>query len=940
MFAVQRGIWHAAKANGPVNSFQIREKTPEELKACEFPASVAVPQGGFPEPAQLAMLPPVPELPITQKMNDSEEISRENEQKLRQMTPEEIAAAKAEISASLTPAQMAVLQKRGAKKAKPQESPSQTCAPQDQVENWVQDRTEESHQTCMAQKYKPTHTEDCVKYDIEGNQVQFYRQGQWTDSEVQGFTITEVMRLARSIVPAQRIIGLKAVGRIIRKRGVMALNHMITNCGLLLVLRAAIDDTAASVFAAGLETLAIILTRDINSDLSIQHFDQMLYPRLQSITHSALLGQQSKSSPELLEELVAKHDHSPEDPSEETETDVDLSCEDFLGTLIKTGLLMRVSYLLSTQPGIVNVDFAAGIVLASALHSVSAAFAIARTPGLLEHICSKLWSAKTTVTRILTVLASASHALAISILKLREMWGGTLNQGLLDLETASDFAISSWDFFDQLLRYKIDVIPFEAFLGEITTFVGRVRDNLSESQGKLLGRIYAVLARRERAKMEGIEGYLELAKVILQVCIDQKYQSLPYKYALIGVFRYLLACETALPLSFLTPWLLEASSPLPISPFEAYYMLDTEYSSALPGLNLYISCALWEENGEIEVQFRALLVKLCTCRSIPDLDFEGVLGQISLFLASCIEKTAKDKMPNILSYRLQDLVVLSISILQYMDLFGLFSDLAFKCAHLILPFLGQYSEVYVHFLLTKWLFRGQTSPEVLQYYFGFLSSSDHMHRSESLLLQECKLTSYMLCLSENRFLPLPLDCLYLPLRTELPGPFLKLLLALETAGVLAFCPVHKKIAILNDYLSRPDIDENDSNLSSLLSILADNSDFALNLSSIKENLFSFLRFYQSSSFCSPLLSRWLAVFLRPEVEEGLRKYLCQELEVLFVRLAEAVGSLVLGDPERYLKPETSAAVLDLYMLGRPRIASSAFYAQIIAKALGEVGSSG
>jgi len=933
---VQRGIWHAAQATGPVNSFEIREKTPEELEACTFPATTAIPQGGFPEPAQLTMLQPVPELPPVQKKDDSEDISRENEQKLRQMTSEEIAAAKAEIASSLTPAQMAVLQKRGTAKSKPKENPSHNSIQEDQVETWVEDRTEESHQTCMAQMYQPTHTEDCVKYDIEGNQVQFYRQGKWTDSEVQGFTITEVMRLARSIVPAQRIIGLKAAGRIIRNRGVLGLNHMITNCGLLLVLRAAIDDTAASVFAAGLETLATILTRDLDSDLSIEHFDQMLYPRLQSITHSALLSQQSKSSPELLEELVAKHDHSPEDATEDTETDVDQSCEDFLGTLIKTGLLMRISYLLSTQPGMVHIDFASGIVLASALHSVSAAFAVARTPGLLEHICSKLWPANTTVTRILTVLASASHALAISVLKLREMWGGRLNQGLLGLETASDFAISSWDFFDQLLRYKIDVIPFEAFLGEITTFVGKVRDNLSESQGKLLGRIYAVLARRERAKMAGIEGYLELAQVILQVCIEHKYQSLPYKYALIGVFRYLLACEKPLPLPLLTPWLLEAASPLQIAPFEAYYMLDTEYSSALPGLNLYVNCALWEQNEAVEVKFRAFLVKLCICRSVPDLHLEGVFVQISRFLASCIEKTAKDKVPNILTYRLQDLVVLTISMLQYMDQFGLFSDISFQCAHLILPFLGQYSEIHLNFLLTKWLFRGLHSSEVLKYYLGFLSSSDHMHRSESLLLQECKLTSYMLCLSENRFLPLPLDCLYLPLRTEPPRPFLELLLALEKAGSLAFCPVHRKIAVLNDYLSRPDIDETDANLPALLTIIADNPDFPTNLSAIKENLFRFLRFYQSASFCSPLHSRWLAAFLRPEVEEGLRRYLCQELEVLFVRLAEAVGSLVLGDPGRYLRPERSAAVLDLYAFGRPRVASTVFYAQIIAKALGEV----
>jgi hypothetical protein len=939
LFAVQRGIWHVAKENGPVNSFEIREKTPEELKACAQPIRTEIPSAGFPEPELLSMVQTQTEHSAVQPKEDFEEISRENQQKISQMTSQEVAAAKAEIAASLSPAQIALLRKIGSSKAKPTQIPHPSSdISEEKVESWAEDRAKESNQTCMAQLYKPEYAEDCVKFDIEGNQVQFYKDGKWTESELQGYTITEVMRLARSIVPAQRIIGLRTVGKIVKKRGVLGLNHMISNCGLLLVLRAAIDDTATSVFTAGLEAIATILTCDITSDLAIQRFDLMLYPRIQSITNNALLSSQCKASPELVEELMVKHDHSPEDATDETDTDIDLSCKDFLGTLIKTGLLMRLSYLLSTQPAVVSAEVAAGIVLASALHSVSGSFAIARTPGLLEHICSTLTPAKTTITRILTVMACASHALAISILKLREMWGGTLNKGLLDLENASEFAISAWDFFDQLLRYKIDVIPFEAFLGEITAFVGKISEKMSEEQGKLLGRIYAVLARRERGNMMVIPGYLELARVILQVCIERNYQLLPYKYALIGVFRYILAYQQPLSsLSFLTPWLLSiAPAPLQLAEFEAYYMLETEYSSALPRLNLYLNCSLWEHVAAVEVRFQALSVKLCTFLSIPGLNFDHILGQITRFLTDCTAKTAKDKVSNILSYRLHDLTTLSLSILQYMDQFSCLSPTAIKCSHQVTLFLGQYSEIHLNFLLTKWLFRdckGQLVPDVLKYYLGLLSSSDHLSRSEHLILQECKLTSYLLCLSENRYLPVKIDYLYQPLRSESSHTFLELLLALETAGYVDYCPVHKKIAILNDYLSRENADENDTDLISLLTIIANNSDFSSNLSEIKENLFSFLRFYQAASFCSPLYSRWLATFLRPEVEAGIRKYLCQELEMLFVRMAEAIGTEVLGDPERYLKPENCGSVLDLYRFVGPRIPQMTFYAEIIGRAM-------
>ena len=936
LFARERGIGRVERKAGPVMNLEIREKTPQELSICHTASSINSAQTGFPEPIQLiAPLQPTESAKIDINLQEISEIDRENHQKIKEMTSEEIKTAKSEIESLLTPSQIAFLRKRGADKvnSKSKNRHMDTEVTPESVETAISELTSTSFATCMVQNTPPSHSEDGVKYDLEGNAVQYYRDGKWTESEVQGYTITEMVRLARSIVPAQRVVGLQMMGRVVRNRGAMGLNHMIRDCGLLVVLRSALDDSALSVLLTSLTTLCSITTHDLPSDLAIQQFDRLLYPRIQSISNNALLSNTARSSPEFIEELTVKHDHSPD--NEETEDDNDLSCTDFLGTMIKTGLLMRISYLITTHTqGRVNVEMVAEVILACAMHSVSGAFAVVRTPGLIEHICGKLWAAETTVVRILTVLSAASHSISITILKHREMWVGHLNQGLLELYDATDFALSSWDLFDQLLRYGIDVIPFEAFLAAISEFIGKIRHNVSEKQGKLIGKIYTVLARREKGRIGNSEGYLELARAFLQVCMENNYLSLPYKHAFIGIFRYLLSSEKMmLGVSFIGPWLREIlSKPFELGPFSHYYLLDTVYSSSLPRLNLYLNHHFWEENSLISIKFLSLVIKFATCLHLPDLHFSHILPQITVFLSQCIHLTSRDSLPNILTYRLHDLALLVISILQYMDVNGeIHSEMAVKTAHLTVVLLGQYAEIYVNYVISKWLFEGEKA--ILEYFLGFLSSVEHLKRSENLILQETKLTSYTLCLSENRFLPIKIDYLYQLLREKPSKEVISLLLNLENSNFIDYCPVHKKIAAINDFLQNCDFAESDKNLHLLLNLIANNENFAVNLGEIKENVFGYLRFYIADSYCSEVLSRWMAVFLRPEVEEGIRKYACQELEMLFVRMAASIGTDVFGSPDRYLRVETSPFILDFYRYVQPQLPSPLFYSRVISQAL-------
>lgn len=346
---------------------------------------------------------PRPEAPPTVKASPNDSLMMDNDERLNQMSEQELEDARAEIMNTLSPESIAILMKglkKSGNKTVPEPVPEPVSEPVSEPEPkpeikktvskesddllemkkqyfadvplesdklaWIDERF---GKTAVQEEDKEDASEiekvyRKIRFDLQGNicngqsiPVHKGLHHHGDEPEKAGYTLAELFYLMRSQVPSQRGLVLTIVARILIKAKA---KQTETWCKVLRVftgkehaavvyLRSALDDRHLVVLVSAVRALAALVL-DLEEDWEQSVMDTHCFEFMGHLTHPVLpqgsVQKERKGLNDKLTELVDRV-HQRTTPDQGWRDDAELAEQDLVRALIKMDLLPRLRYLLA-----------------------------------------------------------------------------------------------------------------------------------------------------------------------------------------------------------------------------------------------------------------------------------------------------------------------------------------------------------------------------------------------------------------------------------------------------------------------------------------------------------------------------------------------------------------------------------------------------------------
>lgn len=664
---------------------------------------------------------------------DLPDIHQENLMKIQQMNPKELDSAYAEINNLLSPEAIQMLKQRGK-----QQHTTKAEKIQPNIE------LNAHSETCFQHNVFPTEVPEKWKYDIEGRVVQEFAENEWKNPERQGLGLSEALRMTRSAISSQRAIAFRTLLNIlIQEEAVKFKENLkyLEDNELSKCVCFGLGDPNGSAVIEAFDLLYSISTKELHRHMKIQDKWDLISPMLENPKENGLVPENIRKKASYWEEEECRSFiHSPPQSSEKS---------DFTSNLMSLGILYTLANFLGDDKYSVK---AIDILLSFAYHSVTACFYIVRS-NILK--CVRDFTSEKMI-HLSCLLSKASLSISYMLKRLFD-WESLVFQYLsshneekikLSLDLIYSFYCHNQQFQEQE-SLRILLLDLAQGTQEITDHLYRTltRMMLTTSDSRSFTPFFELAVYKHleeyRTTIDAsgtgvfrfIRFYVQLADTLP---IYTGLQSLQFQQFLSEYLEILYQNLPVLVLSMESPPTIESwelSEKPKVQLIETYFALIT---------------AVLKKSGLISLENSAIPSYIS--------DTSQWLIQIYANIHSFHE--TKEKISLELAYRLRPLTSLSTSICKLLSLVG--SPPA-QLALLTIPFITFYQEKQLRCLL-KCLF----SP-IPEYYLGYTSSSQHLERSCQYVSSSMKLPTFFLSNTENQFLPLPFNWLFLPLYSESPA---------------------------------------------------------------------------------------------------------------------------------------------------------------------------
>jgi len=820
LFALRMGLSQTPSDQTSPLQTPIREKDPQELKRLQSSHTECDPKG-FPKAQSILVEQP-----------SQEEIHTQNLSRIQGMSPSEIQNALSEIQSSIPKHLVEFLKKRGQKKnIKPAPQPPTA--------------------SCMHSNKVPCLLPEKYRFDIQGSVVQEYLDSGWEPSESSGFSLLELALMIRSTLPAQRALALSSVLYVLDRNQKFSFqigfDYLVENCEFEKILVSSLDDSNKNVLVEATRLLAFIVRQKARV---IKPFDLVL-----TFKNNSLVSKEAK----------AKLAYWEEEESRVQNYTLEANSNDFLGHLVRLGILRKITSVFgkAQEEGVYfNLQ---EVLLSLAMHSVSAAYEIARNNELLATLSLH------NNLKVFCFIVKAAVSIAYKVKRLTD-WETKLINNIWSnqRQVVKDSLVLAYAFYCHNQRFE----AWSVLRGQLLEICNANDQGVIAYAYYLLERVLCTLKNTSEFK-----AFTELA--IYKFLASSG--SLKTHTAVVKFLKTYYAQGGCLGHNSEFPDILEYLTNL-----MSRHQLESckvKVTSEVASKHLFSPQELVsEEHLEKKLlrvaEFHHYSTSLISLLSLSTSGLEGILSST---LETCsntlsnFKEQFKSAIPESLVYRLKPLTYLCFNLIklcgaQHLD----------KILNTIV-FLGPYDESILESLLRM------ISEKTPKYYLGFLSSQKHLELSDAYFKGSTKLPTQYLSMTESQFLPLPFDWLFLPLTQESEvNEYLEFIgLCLPQAELPSYTEAIKHI---NLFFMRKDINYTDylCLLKPILKHIAECPKFFENVSAIKNNILDLGRDYLANSFLEEEYTRWVSCFLRDQVDSEVSKELYCEIEVLGYRFKNSL----------------------------------------------------
>ncbi|XP_026463654.1 RNA polymerase II-associated protein 1-like [Ctenocephalides felis] len=224
-----------------------------------------------------------------------------------------------------------------------------------------------------------------LEYVPEGNQPrELYHHGE--EPHRPGYSMKELFKLTRSQIQQQRIIALNCLAGILE-------NYMVGNYWFLdlplakifFVIRFALDDNATSALHPALRAMRSFFFHHIDESCldSTVFLDDLKQPLLSPLTKTRQNTKESRNDQDLI-------NYIPEKNEEDEMTDYHIAENDIVQCALRTDILPRIRYILSTiRPNLNTVEYCLQILIRLARESIAEVDQILKCEGVVEIIVNE-----------------------------------------------------------------------------------------------------------------------------------------------------------------------------------------------------------------------------------------------------------------------------------------------------------------------------------------------------------------------------------------------------------------------------------------------------------------------------------------------------------------------------------------------------------------------
>lgn len=833
LFAQQMSGKREQPKSGPVMSDTIVEKSAKELELLEkntyFVAEFGFPQAKKIEPV---LITEISQLPSTFS-KEMQSIHMENLKKIGEMSESEIKSALDEINGLVSPSTLEVLRRRGQKKSIPVVLPKLKDVEEEEMENLQQ----KSQKTCM-HSLVFSHFYDKIRFDEEGNTVQHYENQEWV-GEKQGFTLRDIANMVRSTFPAQRVIAIITLTRVLNENFNEKLDFLFEECGLDKLLIFALADKNVNAKSAVLALLQTIFTRNLSGLLKIQGRNLMFFP-LVSSKFNFLLSEKVRKEKIIWEEEINK--------TEGLEGDGE---GDVIGSLLVKGLLF---YLESYA-----IEEVLEILTYISFHSVSACYFIVR-----ESIFKKIIEAIPYSYKLLSVLARASFPIAH---KIKESLPERLKSDLFAFKPSKDL-MYSLVLHNQF--YDIRVISNELCM-----------EGSSD--------MFFIMAKSVNSL--GCEKFQSIAEIAVYKYLKQWEKYIENSELMQGICRFLyeyykIAKNKPISSEELCGNIRDIIENTEIA--AEVCIEDKADGKYLKNLQNFFEVKQWEDIAVEKINMLQSLLQLVEgLEGKPGRNIEKI-GEIQKFCVGILEKSEVlpgNSYDQLLCYRLKPVISLLLSCI------NLLPTPQYPAIFALLPFLSNYDEAIYIELLRK------TFSDLPGFYLGYTCSQKHLLHSINSIETPAKLSCFYLGLNENPYFPLQFNWAFLPLTSE---PIESLANYLEKVSFIThhYIPHHLSSIItdINMFFIRKDINYQDFSVKILEIIekIASSQHFAKGANAVKNSILNMVKDFIAYSYLESTYVKWIVSFLRDDIEIDLYKDILEEIGLMIGRFMNSIDGFIGG----------------------------------------------
>ena len=847
LFAQQMQLKRSVPNSGPVLSDSIKEKSQIEVETLESSIYSSSPSE-FPEIPQLTLSPAPPTSLSASQPQEILSIHHENLKKISEMSPQDIQSSLEEIESLIDPSTLEILRNRGKQRLKSMNTETITVV-KDISEVEIERLQHESQHTCMHSKVI-SHSFDTLRYDENGCVVQKYENNQWI-GDCQGFSLRDLAYMARSSFPAQRVMAIHTLCRVMSESLYEKLNFLFEECQVDRLIIFSLDDKNATVRVEILNFIKTIFLHNLPGNCLVQDKYWMVYPLCES-KRNPLLNKEIRNSNSIWEEEVNK--------TEEFEGDGE---GDLISSLLVKGLL---SYLQSFP-----IEEILEILLSIALHSISSCYFIVRSP-----IFPILISNTPKTYEILSILSKSSLPASYKIKQ------SLPERTLADILTDNSCRSLLYSLFLHGQALEIRNLCHEMCMdGSPDMFM--LASVAIASAGP--GQFQSIAEVSVFKYLQEWEVYCSNLELIEAIC---RFLAVFYRVS------------DVLPVSNkeLFEILKRGLGRIEIS--GGLVVRERGTSKYITDLQGYISVDEWE-NGllpAVKMIGSILQVIECLVRRDASISLSSISDKLYSFQSFCLQILeslrfdSENSYPRLLCYRLKPLTRLLVSCINLSQTPQTSS--IFK----ILPLLSSYDEFLYLELLKKAL------PQVPDYYLGYICSEKHLSLATKDYNKLTNMPTYFLGLNENPYLPLQFDWAFIPLTSESSIKLQDCLGAIRiiTQNYLPYC-LTSIITDINMFFVRKDIDFRDfsGDLEVIIERVASAPQFAMQVNKIKNSVLNLVKDFVACSYLEITYVKWVMAFLSDEIDSDLFKDILEEIDLMIGRVKEAIGGNYIGGIARYTR---------------------------------------